>query len=191
MYVHRWVLSSCMAKAYLRLRWTLSEIVVLQQASQESVVSGTPSRIRVHTYLMKIQCFRSTSPSPSPPLLQPLGHPPPSLVNPGPHSTQPISPPRTLSVICTSLFGVAHRDFAPIDVETSDKIVQMVQGRLAVLSLPVFKLPQLQVILHALECSAPRPKSLTAEELTHAAALKAQDPPNLGQRVKRCASFTN
>ena len=111
--------------------------------------------------------------------------PPPSLVNPGPHSTQPTSPPPTLSVIRTSLFGVALRDFAPIDAETSNEIAQTVQGGLAVLSLPVFNPPQLQAILRALERSAPRPKPLTAEELRQAAALEAQDPPNPGRRVKR------
>ena len=108
--------------------------------------------------------------------------PPPSLANPGPHSV-PATP--TLSVIRTSLFGVALRDFAPIDVKTSEEIAQTAQGGLAVLSLPVFNPPQLLAILRALERSAPRPKPPTAEELKQAAALEAQDPPNPGRRVKR------
>ncbi|KAH9996528.1 hypothetical protein BJV77DRAFT_987521 [Russula vinacea] len=111
--------------------------------------------------------------------------PPPSLTNPSPHSVQAALPLPTLSVIRTSLFGVALRDFAPIDTETSDKIAQTVQGGLAVLSLPVFNPPQLQAILRALARSAPRPKPPTAEELKQAAALEAQDPPNPGRRVKR------
>jgi ribosomal protein L10 len=106
----------------------------------------------------------------------------PSLANPGPHSV-PATP--TLSVIRTSLFGVALRDFAPIDAKTSVEIAQTAQGGLAVLSLPIFNPPQLLAILRALERSAPRPKPPTAEELKQAAALEAQDPPNPGRRVKR------
>jgi ribosomal protein L10 len=108
--------------------------------------------------------------------------PPPSLANPGPHSV-PATP--TLSVIRTSLFGVALRDFAPIDAKTSEEIAQTAQGGLAVLSLPAFNPPQLLAILRALNRSAPRPKPPTAEELKQAAALEAQDPPNPGRRVKR------
>ena len=108
--------------------------------------------------------------------------PPPSLANPGPR-TVPATP--TLSVIRTSLFGVALRDFAPIDAKTSEEIAHTVQGGLAVLSLPAFNPPQLLAILRALERSAPRPKPPTAEELRQAAALEAQDPPNPGRRVKR------
>jgi ribosomal protein L10 len=108
--------------------------------------------------------------------------PPPSLANPGPHSV-PVTP--KLSVIRTSLFGVALRDFAPIDAKTSAEIAQTAQGGLAVLSLPVLNPPQLLAILRALERSAPRPKPPTAEELKQAAALEAQDPPNPGRRVKR------
>lgn len=109
--------------------------------------------------------------------------PPPSLANPGPHSVP--APTPTLSVIRTSLFGVALRDFAPIDAKTSEEIAQTAQGGLAVLSLPIFNPPQLLAILRALERSAPRPKPPTAEELRQAAALEAQDPPNPGRRVKR------
>jgi ribosomal protein L10 len=108
--------------------------------------------------------------------------PPPSLANPGPNPV-PVTP--TLSVIRTSLFGVALRDFAPIDAKKSEEIAQTVQGGLAVLSLPAFNPPQLQAILRALERSAPKPKPPTAEELKEAAALAAKDPPNPGRRVKR------
>ncbi|KAH9075849.1 hypothetical protein EDB83DRAFT_2337557 [Lactarius deliciosus] len=107
----------------------------------------------------------------------------PSLANPGPNPAPPALP--TLSVIRTSLFGVALRDFAPIDAKTSEEIAQTAQGGLAVLSLPAFNPPQLQAILRALQRSAPKPKPPTAEELKQAAALKAQDPPNPGRRAKR------
>lgn len=108
--------------------------------------------------------------------------PTPSLANPGPN---PVPALPTLSVIRTSLFGVALRDFAPIDAKTSEEIAGTVQGGLAVLSLPAFNPPQLQAILRALERNVPRPKPPTAEELKQAAALEAQDPPNPGRRVKR------
>ena len=113
--------------------------------------------------------------------------PPPSLTNPGPNPVQitPTATHPTLSVIRTSLFGVALRDFAPIDARTSEEIAQTIQGGLAVLSLPVFNPPQLQAILRALERSVPKPRPPTAEELKQAAALEAQDPPNPGRRVKR------
>ena len=111
--------------------------------------------------------------------------PPPSLANPGPNPVQVTPTLPTLSVIRTSLFGVALRDFAPIDAETSEEIAQTVQGGLAVLSLPAFNPPQLQAILRALQRSAPKPKPSTPEELKQAAALAAQDPPNPGRRVKR------
>lgn len=111
--------------------------------------------------------------------------PPPSLANPGPNPVQVTPTLPTLSVIRTSLFGVALRDFAPIDAKTSEEIAQTVQGGLAVLSLPAFNPPQLQAILRALERSAPKPKLPTPEELKQAAALAAQDPPNPGRRVKR------
>ncbi|KAI0005519.1 hypothetical protein BJV74DRAFT_804961 [Russula compacta] len=111
--------------------------------------------------------------------------PPPSLANPGPNPVQAILTHPTLSIIRTSLFGVALRNFAPIDAKTSEEIAQTVQGGLAVLSLPVFNPPQLQAILRALQRSAPRPRPPTAEELRQAATLEAQDPPNPGRRVKR------
>src|SRR6266850_1767059 len=108
-----------------------------------------------------------------------------SLANPGPNPVQVTPTLPTLSVIRTSLFGVALRDFAPIDAKTSEEIAQTVQGGLAVLSLPVFNPPQLQAIIRALERSVPKPKPPTAEELKQAAALEARDPPNPGRRVKR------
>ncbi|KAI0307622.1 hypothetical protein B0F90DRAFT_1675353 [Multifurca ochricompacta] len=111
--------------------------------------------------------------------------PTPSLANPGPNALQTTPALPTLSVIRTSLFGVALRDFAPIDAKTSEEIAQTIQGGLVVLSLPVLNPPQLQAIIRALERSVPKPKPPTAEELKQAAALEAQDPPNPGRRVKR------
>jgi ribosomal protein L10 len=111
--------------------------------------------------------------------------PPPSLANPGPNPVQVTPTLPTLSVIRTSLFGVALRDFAPIDAKTSEEIAQTARNGLAVLSLPVFNPPQLQAILRALERSAPKPKPPTPEELKQAAVLEAQDPPNPGRRAKR------
>ncbi|KAI0050618.1 hypothetical protein FA95DRAFT_1555536 [Auriscalpium vulgare] len=111
--------------------------------------------------------------------------PPPSLAKPGP-SAMPAEPAMpTLSVIRTSIFGVALRDFAPIDAQTSDEIARTVSKGFAVLSLPNLNPPQLQAILRAIERTVPKPKAPTPEELKQKAALAAADPPNPGRRPKR------
>ncbi|KAI0271482.1 hypothetical protein BC834DRAFT_859846 [Gloeopeniophorella convolvens] len=111
--------------------------------------------------------------------------PAPSLAHPGPAPVHAAPAQPTLSVIRTSLFGVALRDFAPLDAPTSEAIARTVQGGLAILSLPHLNPPQLHAILRALDRSAPKPKPPTPEELRAAAALDAADPPNPGRRVKR------
>ncbi|TFY75842.1 hypothetical protein EWM64_g8174, partial [Hericium alpestre] len=112
--------------------------------------------------------------------------PAPSLANPGP-TPVPAQPPAlpTLSVIRTSLFGVALRDFAPIDAETSTSIAKTVQGGLAILSFPHLNPPQLHAILRVLDRTVPRRKPPTEEELKAKEREKNADPPNPGKRVKR------
>jgi len=88
----------------------------------------------------------------------------PSLLNPGPTplipSTDPdvITPP-SLTILRTSIFGVALRDYAPLDTKISQEIADTVEGGLAVLSLPTFDPPALNAILRALQKSAPPPKA--------------------------------
>ncbi|KAI0067991.1 hypothetical protein BV25DRAFT_1818347 [Artomyces pyxidatus] len=109
----------------------------------------------------------------------------PSLAHPGPSPVQPEPVLPTLSVIRTSLFGVALRDFAPIDASTSEEIARTVSGGLAILSLPHLNPPQLFAVLRALERTIPKPKPLTPEELRAKAERDAADPANPGRRPKR------
>ena len=90
----------------------------------------------------------------------------------------------TLTVMRTSLFGVALRDFTPLDADKADQIAELVKGGLAVLTLPSFNPPQLDAILRALDRSVP-PKKLGAAEQTK--PTKPQDDPNFipGRKMQR------
>jgi len=75
----------------------------------------------------------------------------PSLLNPGPTPLTPsndpsITTPRSLTVICTSIFGVALHDYAAIDAKTAKDISGTVEDGLAVLSLSSLNPPTLNVI---------------------------------------------
>ncbi|THH19021.1 hypothetical protein EW146_g2072 [Bondarzewia mesenterica] len=111
---------------------------------------------------------------------------PPSLATPGPNPVpaEPAALP-TLTVIRTSLFGVALRDFAPVDAKTSEEIARTVKNGFMVLSLPSLNPPQLQAVLRALDRAVPKPKPPTPEQLLEQAKLKDADPPNPGRRAKR------
>lgn len=65
-----------------------------------------------------------------------------------------------LTVIRSSIFGVALRHYAPIDESTTAQIAKLAGGGgLAVLSLPSLDPPALQAVLRALERSIPKKKS--------------------------------
>jgi len=89
----------------------------------------------------------------------------------------------TLAVMRTSLFGVALRDFAPLDAEQATKIAGLLKGGLAVLTLPSFNPPQLDAIFRALDRSVPPKKP----EITQPAPIKPQDDPNFipGRKMQR------
>ncbi|TDL20890.1 hypothetical protein BD410DRAFT_750151, partial [Rickenella mellea] len=92
--------------------------------------------------------------------------------------------PAKLSVITTSLFGVALRDYAPLDQKASKEIEKMVKGGLAVLTLPTLNPPQLQAIVRALERAVPPKVAQTPEELAKEASAEA-DAYVPGRRQKR------
>ncbi|KAJ3484510.1 hypothetical protein NLI96_g5597 [Meripilus lineatus] len=94
--------------------------------------------------------------------------PPPSLKTPSPGAAPPEPELPTLTIIRTSLFGVALRDFSPIDVKKSRDIANLVTGGLAVLRLPNLNPPQLQAIIKAMSRSVPPRKPKTPEELEQA-----------------------
>ncbi|KAG6380770.1 hypothetical protein JVT61DRAFT_5154 [Boletus reticuloceps] len=80
----------------------------------------------------------------------------PSLASPSP-SPVPAEPP-TLTVMRTSIFGVALRDFAPIDAESTRDIAKLVEGGFAVLALPSLSPPQLHAIIRAIDRIVPSKK---------------------------------
>ena len=98
------------------------------------------------------------------------------------------TPPKTeelpqLNVIRSSIFGVALRNFAPIDNTTTTEIAKMAGGGgLAVLSLPSLDPPTLQAVLRALERSVPKKKASSDEK----GKGKAGDEDHVpGRKMKR------
>lgn len=71
--------------------------------------------------------------------------------------------PPSLTIIRTSIFGAALRDFSPLDRETIDQIANIVENGLAVLMLPSLNPPQLDAVIRALERSAPLPTEPEAQ----------------------------
>lgn len=115
----------------------------------------------------------------------------PSLLNPGPtpltRSTDPsVSTPPSFTVIRTSIFGAALRDYAPIDAKTAKEISNTVENGLAVLSLPSLDPPTLKTILNALQKSVPPLKPGQAAQAPSSKKPLADDPDFVpGRRVKR------
>ncbi|KIK81881.1 hypothetical protein PAXRUDRAFT_103227, partial [Paxillus rubicundulus Ve08.2h10] len=82
-----------------------------------------------------------------------------SLASPIP---MPVSP--KLTVMRTSIFGVALRDHALPDAEKIPQIAKLVDGALAILTLPSFDPPQLNAIIRAIDRAVP-PKKAQVEEV--------------------------
>lgn len=110
----------------------------------------------------------------------------PSLASPTPAAVPatPLPPP-TLTVIRTSIFGAALRDFPGVNLEEADKMIGDTAGGFAVLALPSFDPPQLNAILRALDRGVPPRKPKTPEELKKELEEKNADPATPGRRVKR------
>ena len=115
----------------------------------------------------------------------------PSLLNPGPTPLTPsndssiITPP-SLTVIRTSIFGAALRDYAPVDAKTAKEISTTVENGLAVLSLPSLDPPMLNAILNALRKSVPPLKPGQKAKVPSSKNPSADDPDFVpGRRVKR------
>ncbi|KAI0686643.1 hypothetical protein BC835DRAFT_1379209 [Cytidiella melzeri] len=110
--------------------------------------------------------------------------PPPSLatLTPAP-VTEPPALPR-FTVVSTNFFGVALRNYAPLDGETIKAIAEMQTAGLAVLSFPDFNPPQLDAVLKAMSRSVPPRKQKTPKELEQE-AKDAVDSYVPGRRLKR------
>ncbi|KAF8433507.1 hypothetical protein L210DRAFT_3556316 [Boletus edulis BED1] len=102
----------------------------------------------------------------------------PSLASPSP-SPVPAEPP-TLTVMRTSIFGVALRDFAPIDAENTRDIAKLVEGGFAVLALPSLSPPQLNAIIRAIDRVVPPKKE-------HGKGVEAK--PNKGKGREEDSSW--
>ncbi|KAH7915680.1 hypothetical protein BJ138DRAFT_1054147 [Hygrophoropsis aurantiaca] len=92
-----------------------------------------------------------------------------SLPTPAPITAEP----PTLTIMRTSLFGVALREFAPMDAHTTSEIAGLVKGGLAVLTLPSLNPPQIDAIIRALDRAVPPKKASASGEQSKE---KAEDP---------------
>lgn len=110
--------------------------------------------------------------------------PAPSLASPTPIAPTP-QPLPSLTIIRTSIFGAALRDFPNVNLEEVDKMMDGTAGGFAVLSLPTFDPPQLNAILRALDRGVPPRKPKTPEEIKKESEEKNADPATPGRRVKR------
>jgi hypothetical protein len=108
--------------------------------------------------------------------------PEPSLASPTP---TPIPPAPSLTVIRTSIFGAALRDFPDINLEEVDRMLIGTAGNFAVLSLPTFDPPLLNAVLRAMDRGVPARKPKTPEEIKKELDEKNADPETPGRRVKR------
>lgn len=100
--------------------------------------------------------------------------------------TSPLSlPDPTLTVIRSSVFGAALREFPNIDLDKVSEMIEGQSGALAALSLPNLDPLQLKAILRAFERGVPPRKPKTPEELAKALQEKNADPATPGRRIKR------
>lgn len=97
----------------------------------------------------------------------------------------PSLPPPTLTVIRSSIFGAALRDFPDVNAEQVDEMTKDVKGGYAVLSLPILDPPTLSAVLKALDRSVPPRPAKTQAELDKEEQEKNADPATPGRRMKR------
>ncbi|KAF8640427.1 hypothetical protein AX17_000092 [Amanita inopinata Kibby_2008] len=107
----------------------------------------------------------------------------PSLASPTP--TLAVLPQPRLTVIRTSIFGAALRDYPDVNKAEVEKIFEGTSGNFVVLSLPSFHPPQLNAVLRTMEKSVPPRPPKTEEEIKRELADKNADPENPGRRKKR------
>jgi len=115
---------------------------------------------------------------------------PPSLSSPT--AVPAIPPPRpTLTIIRTSIFGAALRDFPGVNIAQAEQMIGNTTGGFAVLSFGTFDPPQLSTILRALDRSVPPRKPKTPEEIKKEEEAKNADPAQPGRRMKRIRKVPN
>lgn len=109
---------------------------------------------------------------------------PPSLKDGSTVKAQP-PPPPTLTVVHSSIFGVALRNHPNINVPDVQHIVSGMHGGYAVLTLPSLSPPYLSAVLAALAKSVPPRPPKTPEMLKKEEEAKKADPANPGRRMKK------
>ncbi|KAJ6623048.1 hypothetical protein B0H10DRAFT_816022 [Mycena sp. CBHHK59/15] len=107
-----------------------------------------------------------------------------SSASPAGVPAEPVSEP-LLTVIRSSIFGAALRDFPAVNNAEVMRMTEGVAGALAVLSLPCLDPPQLKAILRTFNRTVPPRKAKTEEELKKELEEKNADPANPGRRIKR------
>ncbi|KAI0348224.1 hypothetical protein BDW22DRAFT_66074 [Trametopsis cervina] len=110
--------------------------------------------------------------------------PPPSLSSPTPAPISELPALPKFTVVSTSYFGVALRNYSPLDQETIKEIAGIQKAGLAVLSFPEFNPPQLDAVLKAMSRSIP-PRKIKSEEELEQEAKDAVDAYVPGRRIKR------
>lgn len=93
--------------------------------------------------------------------------------------------PLTLTVVRTSIFGAALRNFPSVNLDDVEKMIDGVPGGYAVLSLPILDPPLLKAVLRAMERSVPPRPGKTAAEIAKELEEKNADPAQPGRRIKR------
>ncbi|KAI6154008.1 hypothetical protein BKA82DRAFT_4096420 [Pisolithus tinctorius] len=84
---------------------------------------------------------------------------PSALLTPQATQTPVVAPPK-LTIMRTSIFGIALRDHVPLDAQATEQVARLVQGGLAVLTLPSLNPPQLNAIIRAMDRAVPRKKAV-------------------------------
>ncbi|KAJ7492250.1 hypothetical protein FB451DRAFT_1360947 [Mycena latifolia] len=126
--------------------------------------------------LIKLRRDISAASKPSKPTL--------SAASPAGAPVEPAEEP-LLTVIRSSIFGAALRDFPTVENADVMRMTDGVSGALAVLSLPVLDPPQLKSILRTFDRNVPPRKPKTEAELKKELDEKNADPANPGRRLKR------
>ncbi|KAF5368169.1 hypothetical protein D9758_018423 [Tetrapyrgos nigripes] len=94
-------------------------------------------------------------------------------------------PAPTLTVVRTSIFGAALRNFPHVKLEEAQAMLHDLPGGYAVLSLPILDPPHLNAILRAMDRSVPPRPPKTPEQIAKEEEEKKADPDQPGRRVKR------
>ncbi|KAJ7597269.1 hypothetical protein C8J56DRAFT_919640 [Mycena floridula] len=98
---------------------------------------------------------------------------------------KPIHGSPTLTVIRSSIFGAALRDFPNLDLQLVERMVEGVKGGYAVLSLPLLDPQYLDAVIRALGRSVPQRPPKTQAEIDKEIADAKADPQTPGRRMKR------